>query len=113
MQKKNHRVFPLQFFWPPWYLLGGYKNDYLVHRTYICAYGNPLAIIELHPIDVKVANDIFIGRWKWIAYVINAYLFHDVYLMYVVEAFLAVGSYIIVLLYKFLLYKGFDLMHII
>ena len=42
--------------------LGGYENDCLDHRTYICAYGNPLAIIELRPIYEKVANDIFIGR---------------------------------------------------
>jgi hypothetical protein len=31
---------------------------------YICAYGNPLAIIELYPIHEKVATDIFIGRWN-------------------------------------------------
>ena len=53
----------------------------------MCAYGKPLAIIEFYPIHEKVDNDIFIGRWKWIAYVINAFLFHDEYSMYVVEAF--------------------------
>ena len=46
----------------------------------MCAYGNPPAIIELRPIYKKVAIDIFTGKWKWIAYVINAYLFHDIYL---------------------------------
>ena len=43
-------------------LVGGYKVDCLDHIMYICAYGNPLAIIELYPIHEKVATDIFIGR---------------------------------------------------
>ena len=33
------------------------------------------AIIKLHPINKKVFNDFFIGKWKWIVYVLNAYLF--------------------------------------
>ena len=33
-------------------------------------------------------NDLLIGKWKWIVYVIKAYLFHVLNCVYVVDAFI-------------------------
>ena len=27
------------------------------------------AIVDLHPLDEKMFNDVLIGKWKWILYV--------------------------------------------
>ena len=29
-------------------------------------------------------NDFLIAKWKWIIYVVEAHLFHDLYIVYVV-----------------------------
>jgi len=44
---------------------------------------------KIHPPNENIFNNFFNAKWKWIEYVIKAYLFHDLYLMYVVEAFIA------------------------
>ena len=49
------------------------------------------AIVELHPMNEKVLIDFLIGECKWIVYVINAYLFLDLYCVYVVEAFIVLN----------------------
>jgi hypothetical protein len=41
---------------------------------------------ELTCIDEKVFNEFLIGKWKYIAYIIKAYTFHDLSFVYVVEA---------------------------
>jgi hypothetical protein len=37
-------------------------------------------------------NDFPIGMWQWIVYVLNTYLFHDLYSLYVVEAFIILNE---------------------
>jgi hypothetical protein len=44
------------------------------------------AIIDLHAMDEKIFNDFFIGKGKWVLYVINLISF--LYFVYVVEAFI-------------------------
>ena len=41
--------------------------------------------------DENLFNDFLIGMWKWVVYVIKAYLLHGLYFVYVVEAFIHVG----------------------
>ena len=45
---------------------------------------------ELYLLDEKIFYDLFVGKWKWILYIIRAYLFHDLYYVYVVETFITV-----------------------
>ena len=35
--------------------------------------------------DEKMFDIFLIGKWKWIEYVPNAYVFHDLYFVYVVD----------------------------
>jgi hypothetical protein len=41
--------------------------------------------------DGKSVQYFLIGKWRWIIYVKEPYLFHDVYYVYVVEAFIALN----------------------
>ena len=43
------------------------------------------AIIELHATNEKKFNEFLIGKWKWVLYVIKAYLIHDLYVVHVVK----------------------------
>ena len=49
------------------------------------------AIVELHAMNVKMLNDFLIGRWKWISYVIEVYLNHDLFFVHVVKAFITLN----------------------
>ena len=40
-------------------------------------------------IQWEMFNDLLVGKWKWIIYVIKTYLFHDSYFVYVAEAIIA------------------------
>ena len=42
-------------------------------------------IVELHAMD---ENNHFIGKWKWILCVVNAFFIHDIYFVYLVETFI-------------------------
>lgn len=37
------------------------------------------AIVEWHAMDERMFNDFLIGYWKWVLYVINPYLVHNLY----------------------------------
>ena len=54
-------------------------------------FGSLDAITELHPMDEKMFNDFFIGKWKRFLYVIEAYLIHDFHFVNVVEAFITLN----------------------
>ena len=56
--------------------------------SYLCMFD---AIVELHAMNEKMFNDFFIGKCKWILYVIKACLIHVYFIIlffaYVVKAF--------------------------
>ena len=54
-------------------------------------FGFGLDCYELNPMDIKNFNEFLIGDWKWIVFVITAYLFHDSYFIYVEEAFITLN----------------------
>ena len=58
---------------------------YVFHPYYLCF--KVLDYYELHPIHEKVFNDFVIGKWKWIVYVLKAFLFMIGNFVYVMKAF--------------------------
>ena len=67
-------------------------------------------VVGSHSYEWKMLNDFLIGKWKWITYVIKAYVFHDLYFVYVVEAFII---FIWKALYKYMsLFSSLVLVHI-
>ena len=41
--------------------------------------------------DERMFNDFLVGKWKWVLYVIKAYLIHDLCFVHVVEAFITLN----------------------
>ena len=67
-------------------------------------------VVGSHSYEWKMFKDFLIGKWKWIKYVIKAYVFHDLYFVYVVEAFIV---FIWKALYKYMsLFSSLMLVHI-